>query len=102
MIGLRVDELPHHPNLGIGFGAVGVVVADILPVPAVVAIGIDLGAVVDVDLLCGYAGGMDELHLLGFAITQSGAAFERVEVVFIKGLLGNRWTDGGGRIREGL
>ena len=74
MIRLRVNELAHHPDLGIGFGAVRVVVADIIPIPAVVAVGVDLDAVVNIDLFRANPWRANEFHLLGFAVAQSSGA----------------------------
>ena len=89
MIGLRVNELAHHPDFRIRFGAVVVIVADVVPAPAVVAVEVDLGAVVNVKLFGGHSGSVDELHLFCLAVAQCSGAFERVEVVFVKRLLGH-------------
>ena len=89
MVRIRIAELAHHPNLRIGFRAVGVIVANVVPVPAVVAVAINLHAVINVDLLGDYARRCNEFHLLGFAVAQRSSAFERVEVVLIEGFFGD-------------
>src|SRR5215831_4436378 len=66
------------------------IVADVFPVPSAVAVRIDFCAFVNIDLLRGYTGGMNELHLLGFPVAQSGGALESVQMIFIKRLFGNR------------
>ena len=73
MVRIRIAELAHHPNLRIRFRAVGVIVANVVPVPAVVAVAVDLHAVINVDLLGDHPRRCNEFHLLGFAVAQRGA-----------------------------
>src|SRR4051794_2397771 len=104
MIRLGVHELSHDPDLGIRFRSVGMIVADVFPVPSHIAVGIDFRAVVDVKLLCGDTGGMNEFDLFGLAVPETGRAFESVEVVFVKSLLGHSGprSDRTGRYRYHL
>src|ERR1035437_3058735 len=65
------------------------IVADVVPVPSVVAVGVDLDAVVDVDLFRAHPRRVDEFLLFGFAVAQRSGAFERVEVVLVEGFFGD-------------
>src|SRR6202011_3849313 len=87
------NELAHHPNLGIGFGAIRFVVANVIPAPAVVAVDVDLDAVVNIDLFRAHSRRANELYLLGFAVAQSSGAFESIEVVLVECLLGDGWNE---------
>src|SRR5438477_7339192 len=98
MIRLRVDELAHHPDFGIGLRAVGMIVTDVLPVPSAVSVGIDLRPFINIKLLRRDARCMDELHLLSLTITQRRTVLEGVEMVFIESLFGDVWH---GHVRNG-
>jgi hypothetical protein len=73
---LGVLEFAHHPDFGIRLDTVVLIVPDVFPVPAAIAIGVDYRAFVDI-----YRGGLrvirsHEFDLLGFAIEQCGLVIE--------------------------
>src|SRR5437016_7001241 len=68
MVGFRVLQLLHYPDLRIGSGAVSGVIAHLIG--RVVAVLLDLRAIVNVKALRLYAGGADKLDLLGFIVVQ--------------------------------
>src|SRR2546423_7222479 len=90
MVGLRVDELAHHPDFRIGFGAVGMIIAYVFPVPSAVTVEVNLCAIVNIQLLAGDARCMYELDLLGLAIAQCCGSLQAVEMIFIESLFRDR------------
>src|SRR5260370_36154305 len=96
MIGFGVLQLLHHPDLRIRSGAVSRVVADLIG--GIVAVLLDLRAIVNVKALRLYAGGADKLDLLGFIVVQGGRALEGLEVKFVEGLLADD-RRGGSHVR---
>src|SRR5437016_3183661 len=79
MVDFGVFKFLHHPHFAIGHGTVIGVLLRI-----VVAVLIDLCAIVNIEALGADAGGSDELDLFGFLIVKGGRPGESVEMEFVE------------------
>src|SRR5437764_627584 len=76
MIDFGVFKFLHHPHFAIGRSTVIGVLPNLLGI--VVAVLVDLGAIVNIEALGADAGGADELDLFGFLVV-NGVGGERRE-----------------------